>query len=275
MLDVLDFLLEPWRSGIGQRALAEVMLVGAIGGALAFWVVTFGLAYGAESLAHGLLPGLVAAALLGVPLVLGGLAGVVAAATAVAVAGRDERVGVDTSTAVAVSGMLGAGGLLALLPDVPPRLGELLFGDPLSARPLELIAAALLLVAGGLALCVLHRPLTLVAFDQEAARTLRIHPGRVLLALLVLVGITVGVAVQGLGNLLVLAVLVAPAVAVRGHATSPLGAMLGGSAVAIVAGVVGIYASFGLELAAGASVALTLCLAAAVGSALAARRKRA
>jgi ABC-type Mn2+/Zn2+ transport system permease subunit len=275
MPDLLDPLLEPWRSGIGQRALAEVVLVGAIGGALSFWVVTFGLAYGAESLAHGLLPGLVAAALLGAPLVLGALGGVLAAAAAVGVAGRDERIGADTATAVAVSGMLGAGGLVAFLPDVPPRLGELLFGDPLSAQRLDLIAAGALLLAGGLALAALHRPLTLAAFDPEAAHTLGIRPRRLLVALLGLVGITVAVAVQGLGNLLVLAVLVAPAVAVRGHAASPLRAMLGGAAVAIVAGVLGIYASFQLELAAGASVALALCLAAAAGAALGARRQRA
>jgi ABC-type Mn2+/Zn2+ transport system permease subunit len=200
---------------------------------------------------------------------------VLAAAAAVGLAGRDQRIGADTATAVAVSGMLGAGGLVAFLPDVPPRLGELLFGDPLSARPLDLIAAAALLVAGGLALAALHRPLTVAAFDPQAARSLGLSPGRALVALLALVGLAVGVAAQGLGNLLVLAVLVAPAVAVRGHATSPLRAMLGGAGVATSAGVVGIYVSFGLELAAGASVALALCLAAATGNALAARRKRA
>ncbi len=275
MPEILDFLLEPWRSGIGQRALAEVALVGAIGGALSFWVVTFGLAYGAESLAHGMLPGLVAAALIGAPLVLGALGGVLAAAAAVGLAGRDERIGADTATAVAVSGMLGAGGLVALLPDVPPRLGELLFGDPLSAQPLDLIAAAVLVVAGGLALAAIHRPLTVAAFDPEAARSLGLSAQWALVALLALVGLAVGVAVQGLGNLLVLAVLVAPAVAVRGHATSPLRAMAAGSAAAMVAGMVGIYVSFGLELAAGASVALVLCIAAATGNALAARRKRA
>ena len=268
MPELLDLLLEPWRSGIGQRALAEVLLVGAIGGALSFWVVTFGLAYGAESLAHGLLPGLVAAALVGAPLVLGALGGVLAAAAAVGVAGRDERIGADTATAVAVSGMLGAGGLVAFLPDVQPRLGELLFGDPLSAGPPDLIAAGALLMAGGLALAALHRPLTLAAFDPETAHALGISPRWVIVALLALVGVAVAVAVQGLGNLLVLAVLVAPAVAVRGHAASPLRAMLAGAAVAIVAGVVGIYVSFHLELAAGASIALALCLAAAVGAAL-------
>jgi zinc/manganese transport system permease protein/manganese/iron transport system permease protein len=74
------------------------------------------------------------------------------------------------------------------------------------------------------------------------------------------------VAVQGLGSLLVLAVLVAPSVAVRGRARSPRAAMLAGAGVAAAAGVSGIYASHHLGSAAGASVALALCLAAALGS---------
>jgi ABC-type Mn2+/Zn2+ transport system permease subunit len=115
------------------------------------------------------------------------------------------------AVAVAIAALFGLGALLALSPDVPARLSELLFGDPLSTRPLDLIAAAVLLVGGGLALAALHRPLTLAAFDPQAARALGISPGRVLVALLVLVGITVAVAVQGLGNLLLFALIVAPA----------------------------------------------------------------
>src|SRR5918998_558274 len=74
-MEVLDFLLDPLRSGIDRRALAELALVGALCGALGFWVVTERLAYGAESLSHGLLPGVVLAALAGAPLVAGAAGG--------------------------------------------------------------------------------------------------------------------------------------------------------------------------------------------------------
>ena len=94
-------LIEPLQSSIGQHALAEVVLLGALSGALGFWVVSYGLSYGAESLAHGLLPGLVAAALLGAPLIVGGFAGIALTAVLIAVAARDRRVGPETATAVA------------------------------------------------------------------------------------------------------------------------------------------------------------------------------
>ena len=265
-MDLLDLLLDPWRSGIDRRAIAEVILLGAFCGALSFWIASYRLSYPAESLAHGLLPGLVVAALAGVPLLVGAGAGVALAAGLVALAARDERVGPDTATAVVVSGMFGLGGLLALSPDAPARLEELLFGDPLGVSDGDLAASAVLAVLGGAALFGLHRPLTAVAFDAAGAAAAGVPPARVRLALLLLLAAALAVAVQGLGSLLVLAVLVAPAVAVRRHARSPRAAMLAGAAVATGAGVAGIYASHHLGTATGASVALALCATAALGS---------
>jgi len=265
-------LLEPLQSGIERRALLEVALLGGFCGALGYWITTFRLSYPAESLAHGLLPGLVLAALAGVPLLLGGVAGVAVAALVVAVAGRDPRVGSDTATAVAVTGSLGLGGLLALSPDAPTRLEELLFGNPLGVSDGDLIAAAILALFGCAALVALHRPFGAVALDADGARALGIRPTAVRIALLGLLAAALAVAVQGLGSLLVLAILVAPAVAVHGHVSSPGRAMVASGATAVVAGVAGIYASHLLGTAAGASVALALCLAAVLGAALPVRQ---
>ncbi|HLM10594.1 MAG TPA: metal ABC transporter permease [Thermoleophilaceae bacterium] len=266
-MDVLDALLDPLRSGIGRRALLEIALVGAFCGALGFWVVTERLTYGAESLAHGLLPGFVLAAIAGAPLLTGAAAGALAAAALIALAARDQRIGSDTGTAVAVTALVGLGALLALAPDSPQRLEELLFGDPLAVSDGDLAAAALLLAVGGAALAALHRPFAAVAFDPPAAAATGLRPQAVRFALLGLLAAAVAVAVQGLGSLLVLAVLVAPPLAVRRHTGSPASAMLAGGAVAVAAGVAGIELSFHAGSAAGASIALALCAAAGLGAA--------
>lgn len=267
-MDALDFLVDPLRSGIDRRALLELALVGALCGALGFWVVTERLAYGAESLSHGLLPGLVLAALAGAPLLLGAAGGAFVAAALIAFASRDARIGPDTGTAVAVTGLVGLGALLALAPDSPQRLEELLFGDPLGVTDADLAAAAVLLALGGAALVALHRPLSALAFDATAAAAAGLRPALLRLVLLLLLAAAVAVAVQGLGALLVLAVLIAPPLAVRHRARTPGRAMLGGAAVAVLAALVGIEVSFHADSAAGASVALALCAAAALGNAL-------
>jgi ABC-type Mn2+/Zn2+ transport system permease subunit len=274
-VDLLDPLLDPLRSGIGRRALLEIALLGTFCGALGFWVVTERLTYAGESLAHGLLPGFVLAALAGAPLLLGAAGGALVAAALVALAARDPRIGPDTGTAVAVTGLVGLGALLALAPDSPQRLEELLFGDPLGVSDADLAAAALLLALGGAGLVALHRVLEATAFDPAAARAAGLPPEALRLALLALLAIAVAVAVQGLGALLVLAVLVAPPVAVRRHARNAARSMAAGGAVALLAGVVGVELSFHAGSAAGASIALALCAAAALGALLPARRRSA
>ena len=266
-------LLEPLESGIGRHALAQVVLLGAIAGALGFWVVAYGLSYGAESLAHGLLPGLVLAAIVGAPLVGGALAGAVVTAALIAVAARDERIGAETATAVAVTSMVGLGALLALTPDTPQRLAELLFGDPLAAGSEEIVVAGVLALLGAIALIALHRPLAALVFDPLGSGTLRIRATPLQVGLALLLAATVCVAAQGLGNLLALAAIVAPPLAVRRHARSAPQAIAGGALVGALAGALGIYASFHLDVAAGGAIALALCGAAALGSLLPVRRR--
>ena len=265
-MDFLDGLLDPLRSGIDRRALLEVALLGAVCGGLGFWVVVERLSYAAESLSHGLLPGLVLASLAGAPLLLGAAGGVAVAAVLIGLAARDPRIGPEAATGVVVTGLVGLGALLALSPDSPQRLEELLFGDPLGVSDSDLVASGLLAAAGAAVLFGLHRPLAATAFDGEGAAALGLRPQLVRLALLGLVAAAVAVAVQGLGALLSLALLVAPALAVRRRARSPGRAIAAGAVVGAAGGVVGIYVSRHADIAAGASVALTLCLAAVLGS---------
>jgi ABC-type Mn2+/Zn2+ transport system permease subunit len=259
-------------SGIELRATLEVVLAGGFCGALGFWVLSERLAYAGESLSHGMLPGLVLAALAGAPLLLGAAGGALLAAALIALAARDPRVGSDTGTAVAVTGLVGLGSLLALAPDSPQRLEELLFGDPLGVSDGDLAAAGALVLAGGVALAALRRPLAATSFDPAGASALGLRPGLVRLVLLGLMAAAIAIAVEGLGALLVLAVLVGPPAAVRRHVRSPGAAMVAGAGVAAAAGVAGIQLSAQAGTAAGASVALVLCAAAGLGALLPARR---
>jgi ABC-type Mn2+/Zn2+ transport system permease subunit len=265
-LATLHWLTAPWASGIDRRALLEVALLGLAGGTLGCWLVFFQLSYGAESLAHALLPGLVLAALWGVPLLVGGAVGLIVAALATAIAARIKGIGSDTATAVVITTLFGLGALLALTPATPPGLDGLLFGDVLGVSTSDLILAGALVAVLGIALWVLHPRLLVVGFDRGAASGLGVRPGAIDALLLVLLAVALLVAVQGLGNLLVVAVLIAPASAARlvHRRMGPM--MLTSAAIAVLAGVVGIYVSYHARVAAGAAVALALVAAYAVAS---------
>lgn len=174
--------------------------------------------------------------------------------------------------------LFGAGALLALTPEVPARLGTLLFGDPLSISAADLGASACLVFVVAAALAGSHRSLALACFDRVSAPSLGAAPPRADLVLLITLAITTLTAVQALGNLLAVALLIAPGAAAL-RLTGRLGVALGLAAgLAIAAGVGGLYVSHYLELAAGASIALVavawfaLAAALATGPAAAARR---
>ncbi|MDX6673110.1 MAG: hypothetical protein QOH11_528 [Solirubrobacteraceae bacterium] len=264
-------LAAPWQDGTLLRAFAEVALIGAVGGVLGCWIVLYGLSYGAESLAHALFPGLVAAALLGIPIVIGGTAGLIVAALAVAAAGRVPKIGGDTAIAVVVTTMFGLGVLLALSPASPPGVGGLLFGDVLGLSDGDLLLSLVLAVAVLVALRLLHGRLLAVGFDRGSARSLGAAPALVDAALLVLVAVAILVAVQGLGNLLVVAVLIAPAATARLLARRVVPMMAAAAALAVAAGVAGLYLSYYASTAGGASIAavmVAMYLAALAGTSL-------
>jgi ABC-type Mn2+/Zn2+ transport system permease subunit len=270
--DVADFLLEPWRNGITTRAMLEVILIAIAAGPLGCWVVLYGLSYSAESLAHALFPGLVIAALGGAPLELGALAGIAVAAPAIALAARLPGIDADTGIAVAVTSLLGLGALLALAPETPRNVQELLFGNVLAISDAELLLAGALAFVVPAALWLAHQRLLLVGFDRASARAFGTSAHIADLIMLVLVGAFTVVAVQALGNLLILALLVGPAAAARLVTQRIVPMMALATALAVLSGLAGIYVSFHADTAAGASIAACVVVLYVVVSALEPRR---
>jgi ABC-type Mn2+/Zn2+ transport system permease subunit len=251
----MHVLLEPWQQGLVQRAFLELALVGVVGGALGCWVVFHGFSYSAESLAHALLPGLVGAALLGLPLVAGAAVGLAGAALAIALAAQVPGIGRDASVAIVTTTLFGLGVLLALSPSSPPGLASLLFGDPLGVTTGDLVTTAIVAGASMTALAFVHRMLLVVGFDRVNASAFGARPSLADAALLLLVAAALLVGVQALGNLLVLALLIGPAATARLGARRLPTLMAAAAGLAVAESAAGLYVSYYADLAAGASVA--------------------
>jgi ABC-type Mn2+/Zn2+ transport system permease subunit len=255
LASLVDTLTDPWTQGIMRRALLEVALIGAVGGALGCWIVLYGLSYSAESLSHAIFPGLALAAVTGIPLLLGGALGLAGAAIAIALAGQMRGIGSDTAIAVVVTALLGAGSMIALSPDSPPGIQNLLFGDLLASSDGDLALAGGLGLLVLVALRVLHGQLLTVGFDRSSARAFGGRPAMADVALLLLIALAILVAVQGLGNLLVVAALVAPAATARLVSHRIVTMMALATLAAFAAGAAGLYLSYYAGTAGGASVA--------------------
>jgi ABC-type Mn2+/Zn2+ transport system permease subunit len=157
--------------------------------------------------------------------------------------------------AVVVTAFVGVGALLALSPDAPAAVQELLFGDVLALSRGDLALAAALAATVLGVLSVAHGRLLTVGFDRSNARAFGADPAFMDLVVLLLVGAFTVIAVQALGSLLVLAMLVGPAataalVSRRLVPMMALAALLG-----LVGGAAGLYLSFYADTAGGASIA--------------------
>ena len=208
-------------------ALAVLVLLGAAAGALGVWVLLFRASYAAESLTHGMLPGLVAASLLDLPLALGAVVSGGVAAGLAALAGRDARLGSDTGIAIVTTALFGLGGLLAS--GDPHALEPLLFGDLDRLGTGDVAVAAALAAACGLALAVAGRPLGRALLARSGAP----------FAVLALLAAVVTVVAQTVGALLALTLVLGPAAAalvISGRLPRALLLAPAAAAVAVLAG---------------------------------------
>ncbi len=261
-LPVAASLLEPFSGELTRLAGVELVLLGVACGALGAWVVQLGRAFFSESLAHALLPGLVAGSATGLGLAGGAVVGTAAAFGANAAAERAPRTTPSTATAVAVTALLAGGALLATEVEGAGLLERLLFGDPLGIDTGDVAAGAVL--AGGVTLIVwlLRRPLAAWAFESESVATLGLDRRALELVFLGVLSLTVAAAAFIAGSLLAPALMTGPAlglrsIGVRAMRLPTLAAILGGAC-----GLAGVYLSYVADLPVSACVALCCAISA-------------
>jgi manganese/iron transport system permease protein len=254
---LLDHAIEPFRLGLMQRALVQLVVISAVGGAVGCFVVIRGLSFTGESIAHTVLPGVVVAYAIGVSLLLG--AAVLAAVTVAIslLAQRDRRIAEDTAMGVAFAGLFPLGVILLALQSNPTRsLSDFLFGDVLAnsrGDVIDTVVISLVILAG---LAALQRAALACSFDRAYAASIGFRPGLVDALLLSLVAATVVVAILAVGNVLALALLIAPAATARLLVGRIVPMMLLAGALGACSGLVALELSYWAGLAASSTVVL-------------------
>ncbi len=254
---ILDWLAEPLAYDFMIRALLAALMVGVVSAVLGAFIVLRGMAFFGDAVAHTILPGVVLAFLLGVPLALGAL--VTGVLTAIGIGALTSR-GVlkeDTAIGVVFAGFFALGvAMLSATGNYSVDLAHFLFGNLLSVNNSDLW---LILLLGSVVLFVVfifYKEFMVMTFDPVLAVTLRLPTTFLRYLLLVLVAVTIVISLQVVGIALMLAMLVTPAAAAS-LLTRRLPSMMAvAGLIGAGAGVVGLYASFYLNIAPGPTVVL-------------------
>lgn len=272
----MSFLLEPLQYDFIVRALIASVIVGVVCSILGVYIVLRGMAFLGDAMAHTILPGVVAAFLLGWPLAIGAL--ILGLLTALGIGFLTERTSLKEDTAIGVifAGFFALGvAMLSARGDYTIDLAHFLFGNLLGVSRADLVVTALLGAAVLLLIFLFYKEFLVISFDPLLAETLRLPTTFLRYLLLVLIALTIVVSLQVVGVSLMLAMLVTPAAAAS-FMTRRLPSMMVVSAlIGVFSGVAGVYASYYLNIASGPAVVLVATLVFAVALALTSFRGRA
>lgn len=251
-----------------RNALLASSLVAVICAIAGTYVVLRGLSFVGDALAHGVIPGIAVALLLGVPGVIGAAVGALVMMTGVSVITSRIRLSADTAIGLLFVGMLSLGVIItSRSTSFVGDITRILFGELLGVGSSDLAWQVAVLVIVAVIAIVAHRPFVLMSLDDGLARTSGFSVGFFHGLMLVMVAMAVVGSFQLVGTLLVLGLLIAPA------ATGALVARRVGSMmmVAVACGVassyLGLLTSYHFDVAAGASIVFTsvyLFIAAAI-----------
>jgi len=255
----MNYLIDPFANNEFMRiALFGGILVACTCAIAGTFVVLRGLAFVGDALAHGVLPGIATAMLLGVSGIVGAAIGAAVMMGGVSVVSRRFRLSGDTAIGLLFVGMLALGVMItSRSSSFVGDLAHILFGELLGITTTDLAWQFIALVIVGAIAFVSRRPFLLLSVDDGLARTSGFSARMFHNVMLTMVALTVIASFQTVGTLLVLGMLIAPAATGSLFARRIESMMLIAALVGSLSTYIGLLVSYHYDLAAGASIVLT------------------
>ena len=263
----MEFLSDPWGWWIAPFVDSELMRDALLAGLLTVvttslvgtWVVLRGMSFLGDALAHGVLPGIAIAFIIGVDTSIGAMVAAGAMVAGIALIRRHSPLPDDTSIGVLFVGFL-ALAVVIMSTQRASYTGDLnrfLFGSITGLDSSDVIRQGIAAVIALVGVVVLYRAFLVMTFDVSLASMLGLRPGLAQAALLALLAISIVSSFQAVGNLLVFAFLIAPPAAASLLVRRVPMIMVVSIALGALATVIGILVSYHHATAAGATMALT------------------
>ena len=271
-MSALATLVLPFQFEFMQTAFVIALLVAVPAALLSCFLVLKGWSLMGDATSHAVLPGVVGAYILGLPLGVGAFVAGMVCAVAVGYIQDNSRVKRDTVMGVVFSGMFGLGVVMYTKIQSDVHLDHILFGDMLGVDWSDVLTTGLIAAIVTGALMLKWRDLVLHAFDPVEARAIGLPVGLLHYGLLCLLSLSIVAALKAVGIILAVAILIAPG-AIAFLLTRQFGTMLM-TAVAVGAGssFLGVYLSFFIDSAPAPTIVLLMTVVFIIAALVSARR---
>ena len=252
----LEWITVPLQYPFMQRALVVSVIVGAVCAVLSCYLVLKGWSLMGDAISHAVLPGIVIAYVLGIPLAIGAFVAGLSCALATGYLKENSRIKEDTVMGIVFSGMFGFGLVIFTKVETDQHLLHILFGNMLGVTLRDLGETALIAGATLIAILLKRRDFLVYCFDPNHARVIGLPVRALHYGLLVLLSLTIVSSLKAVGIILVIAMLVAPG-AIAYLLTDSFERMLViATAIAVTSSALGTIVSFHVDGATGACIVL-------------------
>lgn len=209
---MLDWILEPLQFEFMQTALLTAMLVATVSAVLSCYLVLKGWSLMGDAISHAVLPGVVIASLAGLPLSIGAFLSGLGCAFSVGYLKENSRLKEDTVMGIVFSGMFAVGILLFTTFNTGEHLTHILFGNLLGVTPSDLLQTLVISLFTLFVMILKRKDFLLYCFDVNQAKVVGLPVKLLHYGLLSLLALTIISAMQVVGVILVVAMLITPGI---------------------------------------------------------------
>lgn len=257
---LINWFIEPLSHTFMQHALIAAVVIGVVCAILSCYVVLKGWSLMGDAISHAVFPGVIVAFLLGLPIALGAFIAGLFCAMCVGYLKNNTRIKEDTLMGVVFAGMFAVGLVMFTKIDTDQHLKHILFGNLLGISD-TLLQQTLIICGIILAIIITKkRDLLLYCFDPSHARVAGLSLGLLHYGLLILLSATIVVAMQAVGVILVVAMLISPGITAFVLTTRFNTMLLVATLSSCLTSILGAIISYHLDSATGATIVLLQAL---------------
>jgi manganese/iron transport system permease protein len=255
---MIDTLLMPFQFSFMTKAFWIMALISVPTSLLSCYLILKGWSLMGDAISHAVLPGVVIAYLLNIPLIIGAFCAGMVCALATGFLSENSRVKQDTVMGIVFSGMFGFGIVLYTKITTDVHLDHILFGNMLGVGAENLWTAGLISLVVSAILLAKRKDLLLQSFDPIQAQAVGLPVGLLHYGMLAMISLTIVATLSAVGIILSIGLLIAPG-ATAFLVTKQFDRMLIIAViVTFVSGFIGIYLSFFIDSAPAPTIILVL-----------------
>lgn len=257
MMSFNELFISPLQYAFMQQALMVAVVVGLVCALLSCLLVLKGWSLMGDAISHAILPGVVLASIIGIPLAIGAFVSGLFCALATGYVRSHSRIKEDTALGIIFAGMFALGILLFTYIDTEQHLTHILFGNILGIEYAERMQVYIIGAIVALIILFKWRDLALFVFDSAHARVAGLPVQWLHYGLLILLALTSVAAIQAIGVVLVVAMLIAPGITAQMVCRRFGWMLVVASCASIFSAVFGVFLSFHADVSTSACIVLT------------------